>query len=234
MGALRKSTGNMYSWVSNMWSPGHGCEHQCSYCSSKNKRWNYDPGSTFIPDQKFPNLGHNQTIFIGHTCDMWSEEVPSEFISKVLWHCFKFKDNRYVFQSKNPSRFLKLESVAEIMAWFNKNEMMFGTTIETNRMELINQFSKAPDVHDRSESMKHIKLRGFKTFITIEPIMDFDVVDLTYLVCGPSPDFINIGADSKGHNLPEPSAEKVRQLIANIQKYGIEIRNKENLKRLGV
>jgi len=43
---------------------------------------------------------------------------------------------------------------------------------------------------------------------------------------------VNIGADSKGHGLPEPSPDKVHALIEKLTGYGIEIREKHNLERL--
>ena len=42
---------------------------------------------------------------------------------------------------------------------------------------------------------------------------------------------INIGADTGKNNLPEPSKEKVLQLIEEVQKF-TTIHNKKNLKRL--
>ena len=73
----------------------------------------------------------------------------------------------------------------------------------------------------------------FEKFITVEPIMDFDLVELMNLLVKAKPTFINIGADSKGHNLPEPSKEKIADLVKAIQSQGIEIRKKVNLERLG-
>jgi hypothetical protein len=73
---------------------------------------------------------------------------------------------------------------------------------------------------------------GLRTFVTIEPILDFDVDILSSWMDKIRPEFVNIGADSKGHNLPEPPYEKVLQLIEKLQAYGIEIREKKNLERL--
>jgi hypothetical protein len=42
---------------------------------------------------------------------------------------------------------------------------------------------------------------------------------------------VNIGADSSGKKLPEPSKEKLLQLIEEIQKYTV-IHSKRNLSRL--
>ena len=71
-----------------------------------------------------------------------------------------------------------------------------------------------------------------KKFVTIEPILDFEVVALSNWMKFIKPEFINIGADSKRHNLPEPSMEKVQALIDKLTGYGIEIREKHNLERL--
>ena len=119
-----------------------------------------------------------------------------------------------------------------MIAWLNFNDIMFGTTIETNREELISKYSSAPPPAERVDGIRWVKEQGFKTFITIEPIMDFDVDELSAMIRTANPNWINIGADSKGHNLPEPSGEKILALIENIRQSGIEIRNKSNLKRL--
>jgi hypothetical protein len=71
-----------------------------------------------------------------------------------------------------------------------------------------------------------------RKFITLEPILDFDVDTLSIWIDRIKPDFVNIGADSKNHNLPEPSTDKVKELIENITSMGIEIREKHNLNRL--
>lgn len=42
---------------------------------------------------------------------------------------------------------------------------------------------------------------------------------------------INLGADSGNNHLPEPSKEKVLQLITELKKFTI-IHNKSNLKRI--
>jgi len=66
----------------------------------------------------------------------------------------------------------------------------------------------------------------------VEETLDFDVYILSKWIAGTSPDFVNIGADSKGHGLPEPPMWKVEALIKNLKESGIEIREKHNLERL--
>ena len=52
-----------------------------------------------------------------------------------------------------------------------------ATTIESNRFypEIMN---KAPKIEDRVEAMEEIAGLGFKTMVTAEPLMDFDLHDL--------------------------------------------------------
>ena len=67
--------------------------------------------------------------------------------------------------------------------------------------------------------------------VTIEPIFDFDLDELVDLIILANPEWVNIGADSKGHNLPEPSEEKMKDLIKALGK-STRVKLKGNLKRI--
>ena len=217
MSKLNKSKGNMYSWVTHTWSPVIGCMHQCDYCYVKTYR---DlPTIPFI-NGPFPSLGTGNTIFVGHMCDMFATNVEKTVIDSILKHCNNFT-NTYVFQTKNPKRFLDFE--------FPTNSIL-GTTIETNRDDLVATFSKAPAPSERGKYIGKL-YNHVETFVTIEPILDFDVDEFIQLMLIANPTFINIGADSKRHGLPEPSGEKIISFINSISPY-IEIREKVNLTRL--
>ena len=105
MSKLCKSNGNMYEWVTNMWSPIVGCPHQCSYCYVKNEY--RDLPETSEIDLPFPNLGEGKVIFVGHLCDMWAETVKDSDILDILAHCMKYPENQYMFQTKNPEKYEK-------------------------------------------------------------------------------------------------------------------------------
>jgi hypothetical protein len=47
-----------------------------------------------------------------------------------------------------------------------------------------------------------------------------------------APEFVNIGADSKGTDLDEPTGEAVEKLIDTLRAYNVPIRKKVNLERL--
>ena len=69
------------------------------------------------------------------------------------------------------------------------------------------------------------------SYITIEPIMDFDLKDFVSLLKVAKPKQVNIGADSGRNGLPEPPKEKVLKLIDELQEF-TTIHNKANLKRI--
>jgi protein gp37 len=170
---------------------------------------------------KYPE---GKTIFIEHMNDMFAEGVKDEWIRDILGHCGLY-DNKYVFQTKNPER-------AFLFAEMLPPSCMMGTTIETNRV--YPDISKAPEPRSRHLGMMAFRrlVPKIETFVTIEPIVDFDVEELVRMIVDINPQFVNIGADSKGCKLPEPTPEKVKSLIAGLQKNNITIKKKVNLGRM--
>lgn len=221
MSKLVKAKGNMYDWVTHMWNPIIGCPHQCSYCYVKKFREQPEQLKLFYP---FPNLGHGKKIFVGHLTDIFAIGVMSHWIDDILFHCAGY-ENEYILQTKNPARTL---SYIETM----HKQTIIGTTIETDNRILLNTISNAPRPSFRALALRRLKDYGIKTFLTIEPIMDFTVDGMMELIKIANPDFINIGADSKGHGLAEPPPGKIIRLIGFIQILGIEIRRKDNLDRI--
>lgn len=214
---LNKQKGNMYPFVTHTWNPIRGkCPHDCVYCYMK-----VFPQSDlhFAEKEMNTNLGKNNFIFVGSSTDMWAEIVPNGWIAKVLKHC-RDNDvyNKYLFQSKNPTRFRK---------WLGlfPDDTFLGSTIESNRYST---FSKAPPPLIRKQAMVELPLLKM---ISIEPVMDFDLDDMVCWIKEIKPEFVSIGADSKGHNLPEPSSEKVECLIRELQNFTM-VKTKSNLKRL--
>jgi hypothetical protein len=186
------------------------------------KTWGDLPKVRFDEKELRTDLGNGNIIFVGNTNDMFAENVPVLWIEPTLEYCKKF-DNEYVFQSKNPQRMLFN------LTLFRVAKYMVGTTIETNRADDLAKISKAPPPEERAE---WIALGSDNRFITIEPIMDFDLIPFAEMIINAKPSFVNIGADSKRHNLHEPSYERVISLIDELKKSGIEIRKKMNLNRL--
>lgn len=218
--SLRKSHGNMYDWVTHTWSPILGCSHQCRYCYV---RRNHNlPEVPFLREDDFPDLRSGRVVFVGHLCDMFSEKTDPAHIAQVLAHCRKYGDNEYVFQTKN------LEKLIGFVPVFPP-KFMIGTTVETNREDLIRELSTAPAPEDRIKAFRSIRSRKF---ITIEPVLDFDAESFASMIVSSGADFVNIGADSKGHDLKEPPKEKIIEFIERLLSAKVQIRKKVNLARI--
>ena len=228
---LNKVKGDMYSFVNFTWNPIKGrCNHDCSYCYYQNNpRYKEKIGELRLDEKALKdNLGSGNFIFVGSSTDMFSVDVPKEWILKVMEKTRLHKDNTYLWQSKNTQR----------MFMFSHNvyykTSIFGTTIETNKETNI---SKAPQVKNRIEFLKRIKESKNihnehpRTFITLEPIINFDLEALISMIKEVSPEWVAIGADSKGHGLKEPSKEKIIALIKELRKF-TEVKLKNNLARL--
>ncbi len=215
----------MYDWVTHTHTHlGGECPHQCSYCYVGRSKWGraerYKGEPRIIEKELQVDYNVANTIFIEHMSDMFAEGIKEQWIRDILAHCSRYK-NTYVFQTKNPNR------AYGFMDCFPQ-KFLIGTTIETNR---IIPESKAPEPVERYLGIKKFKGEA-DIFITIEPIIDFDIDELVDWIQKIRPYFVNIGADSKNSGLTEPSPSKLRELIKALQDKGITIKKKTNLQRL--
>ena len=212
---LNVSKGNMYEFVTHTFNTIKGaCFHDCSYCYMK--RWGKLNPVRFDEKELKTNLGNDNFIFVGSSCDMWAKEIPDEWIKKTLEHCSKF-DNHYLFQTKNTNNIRRILVPNSTVC----------ITIETNR-HYPEFMVNSPRPVQRVGQLPFIR---HKTFITIEPIMDFDLDIFVKMLYDCGVRQINIGADSGNNNLPEPPKEKLLQLITELEKF-TKVVQKKNLKRL--
>ena len=219
---LNISKGNMYEFITHTWNTIKGeCFHDCSYCYMK--RWGKLNKVRFDSKELKTDLGTGNFIFVGSSCDMFAENIPDEWIKKTLKHMGMF-DSKYLLQTKNPTRVLDFIDACVIT-----DKCVICTTIESNK-DLLDIKRNSPDVFKRAMAMNELS-QIINTYVTIEPIMDFDMDIMVQLIRDCNAKQINIGADSGRNNLPEPTKEKVLQLVSELQKFTI-IHNKSNLRRL--
>ena len=217
---LNESKGNMYPWVTHTWNAIKGaCPHDCSYCYMK--RWGKLKSVRLDEKELRADLGKDNFIFVGSSCDMFAKNIPYEWVIKTIEHCKKFA-NQYLFQTKNPSRINNYL----IRSHLPKNSIVC-TTIETNKWYPI-IMNNSPHPINRAIEMSRLNV---KTYATIEPIMDFDLWDLVELIRFFNPVQVNIGADSGNNKLPEPSHDKIDALIEELNIF-TTVKLKANLKRL--
>ena len=224
---------NMYPWVTATRNyVGGECPHKCHYCFVNDlkkypnvaKRYSGEP--FLIESELAKNEGGGKTVFVQDCGDLFAEAIPIEWINRVFLHCNAYPGNIYVFQTKNPKRFMG--------DFVFPKRILFGTTLESN---IDHNVTEAPTPNERFEAMmqvkEFVKKRNLNAdiFISIEPVMDFDLATFSSWIYQLKPKFVSIGADSKRCGLTEPSAEKVR-LFINEMRNVTEVRVKDNLKRL--
>lgn len=228
---LTKSKGNMYPWVTHTHTHlGGKCPHACLYCyvqaiAMRFGQERYKGPLCMIEAELKVPYGKGRTIFVDHCNDLWAEAVPTSWIEAVLAHCSKYPDNEYVFQTKNPGRYRGLLSLMP-------PKRLLGCTIETSDEAVASGVSKAPSPDKRFLGINDVRIDGERVFITIEPILIGQMHRLAHMCRIIKPEFVNIGADSKGRNLNEPRGARVNELIDLLTGYGVEIRQKSNLERL--
>ena len=208
---LNPSKGNMYKFITHTWNPIKGkCLHNCSYCYMKQIAPHSNPPR--IDEKEFnTNLGRGNFIFIGSSTDMFADDIPSQWITRVLNYCQQQHEvgnkNAFLLQTKNPKRILEFIDHPII------KRCVLATTIESNRFypEIM---CNAPQIEERVDAMEELARLGFTTMVTAEPLLKFDLDKMVKYIKRCHPKKVNIGKNScKGFLLPEPSKEEVKQLI---------------------
>jgi len=212
--------GNMYSFCTHTFNIIKGlCPHECSYCYMRKFKQN---PIRFDRKELKTGLGKDNFIFLGSSCDMFADAIDNDWIIEALDYCKKF-DNRYLLQTKNPKKLFEMRS-------FLPPNSVVGTTIETNR-SYYPEMGYTPPPFVRAKYIGLLGASGKTTFVTMEPVMDFDMDFIVHLISICCPAWVNIGADSQGHKLTEPPKKKVEKLIERLSKF-TEVKIKKNLGRL--
>lgn len=209
-----------------------GCKFNCKYCVTSFQRqmkrqkhrcslcYYYSPHSHM---KRFkispPRTRYGEFIFL---CDFGDVSfAPRLFMLTLIGYCCNYIDRNFLIQSKNPTCFRKYH--------FSEN-VILGTTIETNRNELIREISEAPSPQKRLDAM--VKLNNPMKSITIEPILVFDLDILVSWIeqirdsCEKLIVYVGYDSHPKINKLNEPSERATRQLIKELRKRGIEVREK--------
>lgn len=233
---LNEGKGNMYEFITHTWNPIKGkCFHDCTYCYMK--PLNPNPSYPYLDIHELTGTFESgQFIFIGSGTDFCYDKILSEWISKTFDFCYNnnplslFGDRaKFLLQTKNPKRLLEFCNHPFLSP---ENDLaVVCTTLETNR-HLPRIMQNAPTPLERAEAMAKIADRGIKTYVTIEPIIDFDLEDFITLVKMCRPEQVNIGKNtSKIVTVPNPTIEKTVSFVTELLKF-TKIEIKSNYKEL--
>jgi DNA repair photolyase len=218
-------TGKMFPFITETWNPlaGGPCPGECSYCwatdlkarykySKYDGPWRVDEkviGKTFKP---------GAFVFVQDMSDLWAPTVPFSIQQRVLANIMENPQTTFLTLTKFPEGYEAYEDGIP-------DNVVLGITMETNRGT--SNFSKAPQPYDRLVSLDiAAKANDLRTFISIEPIMDFDRDHLLPWINLVHPWAIAIGYDNYNNGLPEPPLAKTKELIESLHKRGITVYEK--------
>jgi protein gp37 len=210
------------------WNPQTGCAFSCLYCWScplaeTRLKAHYPNG--FIPafhtDRLKRKFKEGEFCFISSMGDI-SFCKPDD-LKQILDIVENNPQTDFLFCTKNPMIYRKKIFKDDL------SNAYYGATIETNR-SYPQDISKAPINLLRYSAM--VGLKNCRKFISIEPVMDFDLEDFTDWILTIEPEIVEIGADNYRHSLPEPEWYKVSALIDKLELAGIQVIQKEGLERL--
>ena len=223
---LIKPRSRMFSIVTKCWNPVSGCLHNCRYC------WARRLAETKLRDKPryrrgfVPRLNRNEFnvhfrngdfVFVADMSDLFGDFIPSEWIFRVLRYVEKFPKTHFLFLTKNPARY------SEFIDYFSEN-CYLGATIETNRDDLYveHRISRAPPPSSRYRAM--VELDWDKKFISIEPILDFDLDVFVNWIREIDPLIIYVGYDNYDNRLPEPELAKTLKLIGELEGFTLVLK----------
>jgi len=218
----------MYA-ATKTWNPFKGCSFDCVYCrpsfqrQSKRRKecqdcYSYKP---HCHENRLARLPSAQIIFVCGSADVafCPPDFTRRIIERIAKHNVRAPYKTYYLQSKKPACF------RPFLANLPENVILL-TTLETNRDAGYREISKAPPPSVRYEQFKSLEYP--RKVVTIEPVLDFDLRTFAAWIRSIRPEYVWLGFNSKPKSvtLPEPSEEKVQELVNRLTDAGIAIRPK--------
>lgn len=221
----------MFKSIDDTWNVFVGCGHECTYCNARKAALTrfkriarYRDGFTpkLVESELRRRFKPGQFIFVAYMGDI-AFATREQFLT-IIAKIREFPETNFLIQTKNPEQLYDWWADWCISLPAN---VSLGTTIETNRNYGL---SKAPPPYDRFRYLTGYPHK--RKFLSIEPIMDFDLDILVSWVRILKPEIVEVGADNYHNNLPEPPWWKVEALLGRLREICPKVVEKEGLERL--
>jgi len=220
---LERNT-RMFREVTTTYNPIVGCYHNCEYCWARRiakrvgRKIKCPYCYNFIPHTHFSRrlVAKNRIVFVCDMGDLFGKWVDDIEIGTVF-HLCRQSENTYYFLTKNPSRYCLLGLGTKDTRFRLPKLSYLGATIETDIDDFSFQVSKAPPVSDRITAMQNLAYEN--KFVSIEPILQFNLERFVRAIKRIKPKFVYIGYDNYNHQLPEPPIEDFDKLVEELDKF---------------
>lgn len=218
---LPKKTSRMFEFITKTWNPVKFCSHGCSYCWARDI--GQDPEPILYAKRLEQWFDERDFVFVCDMGDLFCQDVPDSIILPIL-DKIGCQGARFLLMTKNPARYNTLWGDLTKDNDDLPNNALIGCTIESNRN--YPAISKAPPQGARIDEMKWIKYAGRMPFISVEPILDFDLSPFVDELIEIHPWAVAIGYDNHHNNVPEPPLEKTLALIRGLEAARIKVYRK--------
>ena len=132
--------------------------------------------------------------------------------------------------SKTPFRISFFGGGTDYPVWFKEHGgVVLGTTIETTWNT---PWSEAPSTDSRAEHLGIMKNLGFKTFLSLEPLAEFNEVTLKRWIRKIQPEAVEIGLENYTNFTDKPPEKRIVNLLNWLTTNGFTYVLKENLRHL--
>ena len=224
----------MFHLVHRTWNPITGCRFLCKYCWARRlvetklkNTEKYKEGfkPKLHPGELKRKFKHGELVFVSDMGDMWGPWVPDNWIMKVLDVVRKYPRTTFLFLTKYPRRYVELRDELKELS-----NIILGCTIETDDTLKYLQWKlqdgwEAPAPDARFRDMLYLRYVGFRTMVSVEPILDFTPF-FPGRIAELEPEFVYVGYDNYNNRLPEPPLKKTYMLIKTLREHGIVVYEK--------
>lgn len=200
----------MFSFITHTWNPVKYCSHGCLYCWAR--RYGLDPRPKLYEDRLNAKFPKGAFVFVCDLGDLFCDDMPCYIIERVAEVIENNPQAKFLFMTKNPSRYYDdLDPL---------DNVVYGITIESNRN--YPELSRAPKQTDRLDVLLQLDRAMKRTFVSVEPILDFDLDSMVYFLTNFAR-AVAVGYDNYDHRLPEPPLEKTLMLIEELKRHGVKV-----------